>query len=182
MKSILLWMGTGRGRLAAALTLFAVVWALERLPVVRTWLDGRPLAKRMAAIALTILPAAAAGLWAGLPLGDVWQTALTALLVATGANTILPKLAFGLPPAPGSVSPSALRKTGALLVFLLAGCQPPVMLPPVDDCARRWHECAVMAASKPDYLACRARVDAACLDGLPTGAAPSVSASAGGAP
>lgn len=195
MKSLLLWMGTGQGRIVAALALYAVVWGLERAPVVRGWLDGRPTLKRAAAVALTVLPAAAAGLWAGLPLADVWQTAVTAFLAATGLNAVVPKFAAG------KVTPDALRSTGALFVAcavagafcatlafaaLLPGCQlPPDRAAKVAACKAGVEQCLtdakLMAGTKDEQMAayerCRDRVHVACL-----GPEPSASASTSATP
>lgn len=90
MNKIAMWLATGQGRLVSAAMLFAAVWLLEKSPIVKGWLDGKPMAKRTAAVALAILPAAAAGLWAGVPINDVWQTAVTAFVGATGINGLLP--------------------------------------------------------------------------------------------
>jgi hypothetical protein len=92
VAKIVQWLSTGTGRIVSALMLFGAVWLLENSPIVKDWLDGKPAAKRASAIALAILPAAAAGLWAGVPLDDVWQTAVTAFLAATGLNQLTHKM------------------------------------------------------------------------------------------
>lgn len=85
----LAWLASPQGRLVAALALFALVALLERAPWVRDQLDGRPVAKRIVAIAITVAGAAATAIWSGVPLAQVGEAALTALMVATGANEMV---------------------------------------------------------------------------------------------
>src|SRR3990167_3261341 len=112
MTSLAHWFAAGQGgRLAAAALLWLAVWALERVPQVGAWVNVRPTAKRGAAVVLAVAPGAAAALWAGVSLADVGQTAMTALLGATGLNVLLPTS----PPA-APLDPEKLRATGALFV------------------------------------------------------------------
>ena len=86
----LAWLASPQGRLVAALALFALVALLERAPWVRDQLDGRPVAKRMVAIAITVVGAAATAFWSGVPLAQVGEAALTAFLGCTAINELLP--------------------------------------------------------------------------------------------
>ena len=88
---ILTWLASPQGRIVAALALFALVALLERTPWVRDQLDGRPVAKRIVAVAITIAAAAATALYAGVPLAQVGEAALVTLLGATGLNTLAAK-------------------------------------------------------------------------------------------
>jgi len=85
----LTWLASPSGRLVAALALFALVALLERTPWIASKLDGKPVLKRAVAVAITVAGAAATAIWSGVPLAQVGEAALTALLVATGLNTAL---------------------------------------------------------------------------------------------
>ena len=87
----LTWLASPHGRLVAALALFALVAALERTPWIADKLDGRPMAKRVVAIAITVAGAAATAIYAGVPLAQVGEAAVAALLAATGLNTLVAK-------------------------------------------------------------------------------------------
>ena len=86
----LTWLASPSGRLVAALALFGLIAALERAPWIKDKLDGRPVAKRVVAIAITVAGAAATAIWSGVPLAQVGEAAATALLIATGLNECLP--------------------------------------------------------------------------------------------
>uniref|UniRef100_A0A6M3J5W1 Uncharacterized protein n=1 Tax=viral metagenome TaxID=1070528 RepID=A0A6M3J5W1_9ZZZZ len=85
----LTWLASPHGRLVAAVVLFGLVALLERTPWIADKLDGRPVAKRVVAVTITVAGAAATAIWSGVPLVQVGEAAVTALLVATGANEMV---------------------------------------------------------------------------------------------
>jgi len=89
IKPVLAWLASAPGRVVAAALLFAAVAAIERAPVAKAWLDGRPLAKRIVAVVLAMVGAVATALYAGVSWADAGQAALVAFLGATGANELL---------------------------------------------------------------------------------------------
>lgn len=86
----LTWLASPQGRLIAAVLLFILVGVLERTPGIAAKLDGKPMLKRGLAIGITVAGAAATALWAGVPLTEVGQAAVTAFLSAAGLNACLP--------------------------------------------------------------------------------------------
>ena len=87
----LTWLASPSGRLVAALALFALVALLERTPWIASKLDGKPVLKRAVAVAITVAGAAATAIYAGVPLAQVGEAAVAALLAATGLNTLVAK-------------------------------------------------------------------------------------------
>jgi len=87
----LTWLASPHGRLVAAVVLFGLVALLERTPWIASKLDGKPVLKRAVAIAITVAGAAATAIYAGVPLAQVGEAAVAALLAATGLNTLVAK-------------------------------------------------------------------------------------------
>ena len=87
----LTWLASPSGRLVAAVVLFGLVALLERTPWIASKLDGKPVLKRAVAIAITVAGAAATAIYAGVPLAQVGEAAVAALLAATGLNTLVAK-------------------------------------------------------------------------------------------
>lgn len=89
------WLTSEHGRLACALLLFAAVALLERTPGIRQWLHA-PAQKRALAVILAAVPALAVVFEDVGAASAAVETALTALLGATGLNAMLPGKLIGL--------------------------------------------------------------------------------------
>ena len=91
-RPIFVWLASPLGRLVAAAIICAAVAGLERAPRIRDWLKGWPEAKRALAVLITVLGAIATALLSDVPLEQVAEAAVTALLAATGLNTLTKRL------------------------------------------------------------------------------------------
>lgn len=165
------------GRIAALVLLYVTIFALERVPAVGVWVNARPTWKRVAAFVLSVGPGLVAALHAGAPVGDVLQTAITALLGATGLNVFFKTSPKGSKPSEITSGTLAALPFALLIAFTLwacvmaPGCWPPVPdSPRVTECNGRYDKCAADFPKGPPandaaFQECMARVDADCLPG-----------------
>lgn len=88
LTQLLQWAQSGEGRLIAAAVLFALMWAVKSVPLIRDHVNTPR--RKQAANALIALTPAVYLMVEGAPPVEVLSTAITIALTANGINTYRP--------------------------------------------------------------------------------------------